>query len=107
MAISMASILKSNNQITIIKSYELFVHDFICDELQLAAQDLNLKCLSFINCAEDCIFNESQRSEILNIEIPLMRTKNLSKNAQEALNGLEFAIQDMNNPYGFLLLEGE
>jgi hypothetical protein len=107
MALGIASIIITDFTITVVKAYDPFIHDFTCDELQSLAQTLNLKCLSFLNCAEDCIFNDSQRDEILKIEIPLMRKTNLSKNAQEALDGLEFAIKDMNNPYGFLLLEGE
>lgn len=107
MAITMSSMHRVASQLEILKEYELFIKDAICDELHMCAKMLNLKCLSFMHCAEDCVFNESQRIEILNTEIPLMRAQNLSSNAQQALKEFENVLKDISDPYALLVLQGE
>lgn len=107
MALGIASIRKVNGKIQVIKGYDPIINDFTCNEISNNAKELKLGCLRYLDGAEDLIFNYSQRQEILMIEIPALRTKNLSIKAYEALNGLEYAIKDMKSSRELLSLEGD
>jgi hypothetical protein len=107
MSAGFASIDIQNDQILTIKGYEPIIHDYTCDEISAYAKELNLGCLKYLDGAANCIFNYDQCQDILNIEIPALRSKNLSKHAQEALDGLELAIKNTNDPWAFIYFEGD
>jgi hypothetical protein len=102
-----STIFIEGNEITLLKGYLPLIHDFTCDEISDYARELNLGCLEYLEGGEDCLFNFSQCQDILMIEIPALRSKSLSKQAQDALNGLEFAIRDTKSAFAFLELEGD
>ena len=107
MAVGISSMRIEGLTITIIRTYDILVHDFTCDELKLLAKEFNLPCLRYLNGAGDCIFNYYQCQDILSVEIPLLRTKILSARANTALDVLENAIKDVDDTYAFLSLEGD
>lgn len=106
MAVGFASINVENRTIIILKGYPT-IYDGTCDEIRKYAKELGLYCLQYLDGASNCMFNYDQCQNILNTEIPFLRSKDLSKDAQIALNNIEEAIKESNNPYGYLYFEGD
>jgi hypothetical protein len=65
--------------------------------------------LQQLHYAGNFVFNKPQCNDILTIEIPALRSKDLSFDAQNFLDGLEYAIKDMYAKNGnvFLYFDGD
>ncbi len=109
MAIWISSIYIEGTTVTKIDEYRPVIDDEVWKELNTYAKTLDLDCLKYLYFAGDCVFNYWQCQEILEKEISLLRTQNLSNRVKDVLDGLEHAIKDTYSKtfHAFLLFEGD
>ena len=107
MALSFAKISIQGDLIVTEKGYQSFIYDETCWELIKIIKQLNLANLKHVDCVLNTIFNYSQCKEILEKEMPVLLATDLPEKVREAANGLFAALNDITDPFDYLLLEGD
>ena len=107
MALTFAKISIQGSLIVAEKGYDPAVHEYTCWELMKIIKELNLENLKHMDCVLNIIFNYSQCKEILEKEIPILLSADLSVKARKVVKGLEYALSDITDPFNYLLLEGD